>query len=190
MKLSVRSIAWLLPLVLSACAHKAPQTQMQPPVLAPPVQETPPPKTDTSPASLPAPIVNIPPMPPPAVTTTPAPKPAREKKKKSSAKNTPQSTTPAQPPQVASNATPEENAAGHLSSEDAPDLHKQTADALDEIEHGLNGITRSLNDQEKKTSAQIRAFLKQARTALASSDVDGARTLAVKAKVLLDELNQ
>jgi hypothetical protein len=46
-----------------------------------------------------------------------------------------------------------------------------------------------LNDQELKTSAQIREFLKQARAALATSDVDGANTLALKAKVLLTELN-
>jgi len=51
-------------------------------------------------------------------------------------------------------------------------------------ERGLNGITRSLNEQEQKTAAQIREFLKQAREALATNDVDGAHTLAVKAKVL------
>jgi hypothetical protein len=57
-------------------------------------------------------------------------------------------------------------------------------------ERGLNGITRSLNEQEQKTAAQIREFLKQAREALATNDVDGAHTLAVKAKVLLSELTQ
>jgi hypothetical protein len=57
-------------------------------------------------------------------------------------------------------------------------------------ERGLNGITRSLNEQEQKTAAQIREFLKQARDALSTNDVDGAHTLAVKAKVLLSELTQ
>ena len=37
---------------------------------------------------------------------------------------------------------------------------------------------------------QIKEFLKQARTALASGDVDGANTLAKKAKALLGELSQ
>jgi len=53
----------------------------------------------------------------------------------------------------------------------------------------LNGINRQLSDQEAKTAAQIREFLKQAREALTSGDVDGAHTLAVKAKVLLEELH-
>ncbi len=57
-------------------------------------------------------------------------------------------------------------------------------------EHGLNAITRKLNDQEQKTAAQIREFLKQAKAALASGDVDGAHTLALKAQVLLGEINQ
>jgi hypothetical protein len=60
----------------------------------------------------------------------------------------------------------------------------QTSDLIATTERGLNGITRSLNEQEQKTAAQIREFLKQAREALTSNDV------AVKAKVLLSELTQ
>jgi hypothetical protein len=52
----------------------------------------------------------------------------------------------------------------------------------------LNGLNRSLSAAEKKTAAQIREYLKQGREALISGDVDGAHTLAAKAKVLLDEL--
>jgi len=44
--------------------------------------------------------------------------------------------------------------------------------------------------QDQKTADQIREFLKQARAALASGDVDGARTLAAKAKALLDVLTE
>jgi hypothetical protein len=47
-----------------------------------------------------------------------------------------------------------------------------------------------LNDQEQKTAEHIREFLKQAKAALASGDVDGASTLAAKAKVLLSELQR
>jgi hypothetical protein len=61
---------------------------------------------------------------------------------------------------------------------------------INATEKGVNGITRSLNDSETKTAAQIHEFLKQAREALATGDVDGALTLAKKAKVLLAELNQ
>jgi spore germination protein YaaH len=82
------------------------------------------------------------------------------------------------------------SAIGQLSSGDSSDLRHQTIDSIAAIERGLNGINRSLGDQEKKTAAQIREFLKQARAALASGDVDGACTLAAKAKVLLGELSR
>ena len=49
-----------------------------------------------------------------------------------------------------------------------------------QTEKTLNGITRKLNDQEQKTAAQIREFLKQARDALTAGDVDGAHTLALE----------
>jgi hypothetical protein len=54
----------------------------------------------------------------------------------------------------------------------------------------LDNIGRKLNGQEEKTAGQIREFLKQARAALGSGDVDGAHTLAAKAKVLLGELSR
>ena len=53
-----------------------------------------------------------------------------------------------------------------------------------------NGINRTLSDPEQKTAALIREDLKQARAALDSGDVDGARTLVAKARVLLAELSQ
>ncbi len=61
---------------------------------------------------------------------------------------------------------------------------------ISSTEKGVNSITRGLNDAETKTAAQIHEFLKQAREALASGDVDGAYKLAKKANVLLKELNQ
>jgi len=84
---------------------------------------------------------------------------------------------------------PSVSAIGQLSSGDSSDLRVQTANSIAATERGLNGISRKLNDQEETTAAQIREFLKQARAALASGDVDGARTLLAKAKVLLGELN-
>ena len=68
-------------------------------------------------------------------------------------------------------------------------MRQQTDASIASTEKALNGITRKLNDQEQKTAAQIREFIKQAREALTSGDVDGAHTLALKAKVLLDELH-
>lgn len=84
--------------------------------------------------------------------------------------------------------TPAVSAIGQLSSGDPADSRQQALSAIAAIEHGLNGINRSLNEQEQKTAAHIREFLKQARQALDSGDVEGARTLTAKAKVLLSEL--
>jgi hypothetical protein len=82
------------------------------------------------------------------------------------------------------------SAIGELSGGASGDQRSQTEEVINSTEKGVNGITRSLSDSEAKTAAQIHEFLKQAREALASGDVDGALTLAKKAKVLLNELNQ
>jgi hypothetical protein len=81
-------------------------------------------------------------------------------------------------------------AIGVISSGDPPNFRYQTEDSIAAIERGLNGINRSLNDSEQKTASQIREFVKQAKAALTSGDIDGAHTLAAKAKVLLDELTK
>jgi hypothetical protein len=96
-----------------------------------------------------------------------------------------------QPPQVAAEAAPPEvSANGNFATSEDSGSKKQAEDAIDTVEKGLNGIGRKLNDQEEKTSTQIKEFLKQARTALSSGDVKGAQGLADKAKTLLGELSQ
>jgi hypothetical protein len=80
------------------------------------------------------------------------------------------------------------SAIGQLSSGDLPDESRETADSIAATESGLNGIHRTLSTGQRKTVAQIRRFLKQAREALDSGDVDGAQTLVAKAKVLLKEI--
>jgi ribosomal protein S20 len=178
MKLSAKSAAWLLPLVLTGCIHKTQVAQNQP--LAPPIEDTPPPKPEPAPTNLAPPEVTIPQQPIQAqVTPPPEPvkKPARHKK--------PANTNP----QIASNETPAVSAIGNLSTSNAPNMRQQTDASIQSTEKTLNGINRSLNDTEQKTAAQIREFLKQAREAITAGDIDGAHTLADKAKVLLDELH-
>lgn len=178
MKLSARCAAWLLPLLLTGCFHKTQLAQNQP--LAPPIEDTPPPKPEPSPTNLPPPEVTIPTQPPPPqITPPPEPvkKPARRKKQ------------PAPTTQVASAGTPAASIIGQLSTADPPDMRQQTDASIQATEKALNGITRTLNDHEKETAATIREYLKQARAALTAGDVDGAHKLADKAKVLLDELH-
>jgi outer membrane biosynthesis protein TonB len=178
MKFPARIVASLLPFMLAGCFHKT-TSQVQP--LAPPIVDTPPPQPAPAPTDLPPPVVSVP-APPPDTTTAqakPKPKPPAKHKKPAT-----------EPTEQASNGTPSVPAVGTLSSGDPADLRQQTSDSITATERGLNGMTRTLNDQEQKTAVQIREFLKQARVALSSGDVDGARTLATKAKVLLSELTQ
>jgi hypothetical protein len=91
---------------------------------------------------------------------------------------------------VASNNPPSEVSASGQFSAQASNVSVETSDSITQTERGLNGITRKLNDQEQKTSAQIREYLKQAKAALNTGDVDGAHNYAQKAKVLLNELTQ
>jgi hypothetical protein len=188
MKSYMACVALLVPLALCGCTHKQ-NAQNQPP-LAPPIEDAPPPKPDTAPSTLPAPVITVPAPTKPAEANnttpppSPAPKPAPKHHKAKPAESADQQNT-----QVASNDPPQGvSAAGQFSTGEPADLRKQTSDSIGETERGLNGIGRKLNDQEQKTSAQIREFLKQAKTALTTGDVDGAHTLAQKAKVLLAEL--
>lgn len=67
---------------------------------------------------------------------------------------------------------------------------RETSDLINNTEQGLNNIKRTLSASEQETAAQIRVYLKQAKKALTVDDLDGASTLATKAKVLLEELTK
>jgi outer membrane biosynthesis protein TonB len=198
MKLPAKIVLWLLPVFLVAC-HKQQQAQVQP--LAPPVEDNPPPPPSTAPVNLPPPVVTIPIEPTKNAPTPPAKPPAKHRKPKKP-EGTPvggatqtggaQGSGGQNGTQEASNPAPSPgvSAIGQLSSGDPANDKKETEDLIASTEHGLGGITRALNDTEQKTADQIREDLKEAKQALASGDVDGAHTLAEKAKVLLAELTQ
>jgi hypothetical protein len=164
-------------LLLAGCTHKNQVAQNQP--LAPPIVDTPP-KVEPSPTNLPPPVISEPEQPAPAAPTPP-PEPVKKPVKHK--KPAPTNTT-----QQASNGT-EVPAIGQLTTADPPNVRQQTDATIESTEKGLNSINRQLSDQEQKTAAQIREFLKQAKEALTSGDVDGAKNLATKAKVLLEELH-
>jgi hypothetical protein len=184
MKLSARSLAWLLPLFLTACFHR---TKPQPVQSLPASTETQP-KPQTTMVELPPSVLTLPTQPLETTQTPQTAKPLAKHKRK--VKTTAQvAAENSQQASISTPPTPSVSAIGQLSSGNSSDLRQQTANSITAIERGLNGIGRSLNDQQQKTVAQIRAFLKQAKEALASGDVDGASTLAAKAKVLLKELS-
>jgi ribosomal protein S20 len=179
MKLGAKCAAWLLPFLLTGCFHRKTQVAQNQP-LPPPIEDTTAPKPEPSPANLPPPVVTITEQPVQQIPPPPEPvkKPPRHRRPANI--NT----------QIASSGPPPTvPAAGNLSTGDPTNQRQQTDASIEQTEKTLNGITRKLNDQEQKTAAQIREFIKQAREALTSGDVNGAHTLAEKAKVFLDELH-
>jgi hypothetical protein len=79
---------------------------------------------------------------------------------------------------------------GQLTAAPSPESggsRQQAADLIDATQRGVNSL-HNLNGDQTKTVAQIRSFLDQAERALHNGDLDGAQTLATKAKTLLNEL--
>ncbi len=174
--------AWLLPLLLSGCiVHKTRQAHNLP--YAPPLDV---------PATIQVASLEL----PPTVTVIPA----------QPIYNMREPAVPIKPPvkrrrlsgnsggeganQEVANGSAPVSAIGQLSSGAPGDYRQQIEGAIAGIERGLNGITRTLDDTEQKTANNIREDLKQAKAALDSGDVEGAHTLAAKAKALLDELSK
>ena len=77
---------------------------------------------------------------------------------------------------------------GQLTTGDTAPLRQQTEDLLREQQRRLSGISSAIVAQHSRQIEQARLFLRQAHDAWQKSDVDGALTLATKAKVLLDEV--
>ncbi|HVC47754.1 MAG TPA: hypothetical protein VND90_10945 [Terracidiphilus sp.] len=187
MRKSLQCAAWVLPLMLTACFHR--HHKPTPNQALAPLETT---QVDNSPSPAPPPLVPAPqPAATAAATTQPAapataPKPQEKPPRRIFHHKKPET----KPVEEAANPTPEVSAIGQLSPGDPSDLRVQIESSLNSIDQALKKLNRQVSDQDKKTLAQIREFLKQARAALASGDVDGAHTLALKAKVLLDEITR
>jgi hypothetical protein len=198
------AVTTVLVIALSSCANQ-PKTILPPPAEAPILP----------PANM-VHIPSFPALPPPplrdvALETPPPenPEPARPHKtthhKPTPAKPAPAADTATQtadkPPvvtqpvqtQAATGPAADVSPIGQLSSSggdaNSPG-HQDVEHLINDTENGLNGIKRTLTSDEQVTSTQIKTFLTKARQALADNDLDGAKTLAVKAKVLLEELTK
>jgi outer membrane biosynthesis protein TonB len=88
---------------------------------------------------------------------------------------------PAPTPQQAGEISPGPTPAGG-------NTQVSTDQLLQGAEANLNGITRTLSKDEEAMRAQIREFIKQSRTATTENDAARAHRLAVKARLLSDEL--
>jgi outer membrane biosynthesis protein TonB len=188
----------LLALITAGCEHKKPVLVMpqQPPPTSTPQAKPTPAEAEAQPAqqqpeAQPAPTPAE--QPQAAGKTAEKPKPkhprhAAAKKpgeKPEVAHNTPRKIIPAEPaptPQQTGQISPGPTPADGGNSQASTDQLLQGAEA------NLNGITRTLSKDEEAMRAQIREFIKQSRTATTENDPARAHTLAVKARLLSDEL--
>jgi ribosomal protein S20 len=165
---------------LGGCRHK-PQLAPLPPVMTPVALEEIPEPDDLP--MVDAPQIKLPPVP---VATNAKPK--RERKKPA-----PKVPTPEPPVQVAAAVPPpEETAIGALTAggEASPQTKQDAADLIASSEKRLNALPAKKAEDEKAQVSKVKNFLKDAQEALKSGDAEGAKTLATKAKLLLDDLEK
>jgi hypothetical protein len=188
MKGPAKYAAWLLPLLLlTGCFHKkkpAPQAQIR--TLAPPLVGPPPPPVPAPAAEPAGPPLTATTVTAEAAATAAAAAPPKPEPKPPVRHRKPVTKSPEV---AASDDTPAVSAIGQLTSGDPADLRAQTQNSIDSTERGLKSVmSHKLNVQDQRTIEHIQAFLKQAKKALDLGDLDGASTLAAKAKVLLAEV--
>jgi len=167
---------------LSGCMHfhKGPRVPVLPPVLTPvPLVTVPPP---ANPPLIPAPVVNLPPMPIAAAAASPH----RERRRLAPRS----STAPAE--EAAPEPMTDEAAIGDLTAGGAanPQAQHEAASLIHTIQLRLNGLSPQVARRQRSQVNRVRNFWKQAQEALRSGDVEGATTLATKAKLLLDDLDK
>ena len=168
---------------LGGCRHKT-QVVILPAVLTPVALEDIP-----EPENLPMVDVQQTTLPPvPAVAS--ADKPKRERKRPVT------KTAPAPEPVQVASATPppspEETAIGALTAggEANPQTKQEAADLITSSEKRLNSLPAQKAEDEKAQVSKVKNFLKDAQEALKTGDAEGAKTLATKAKLLLDDLEK
>jgi hypothetical protein len=165
---------------LSGCRHKQPPVAPLPQITTPVALETPPPPEKQ-------PVIETPPTKlPPTPIAVAATRPPKEKKRQPAA-------APAAPPpvQVAS-ADPgtEASAIGALTAGGGTDprMQQEAADLIASNDKRLNALPSQVTEDQKAQISKVKNFQRQAQEALNSGDVEGAKTLATKAKLLLDDL--
>jgi len=172
------------------CSRLHPKAMPPPQAQAPvaPAQSAPP-----IPSSALAPVspASAPPTPTPqAKPASPKPKKLHTSVKRSSP-NKKNSANPTHAPSTPGTADAATSPIGLLSAGDSsetPALRQQTANLIAATENRLKTVSLNLATNKQDTMAQIHLFLTQAKQALAINDLQGANTLATKAKILVDEL--
>lgn len=118
--------------------------------------------------------------------------PARRRREESEASNTQEQKQPAATDSNAGQEPSDATPIGRLSTAPAATDSRDSASIqteINSIRSGAHNIHRALSRSEQQTVTEIETFLDKAQNALQTGDMDGAHTLTVKARVLLNELN-
>ena len=185
LRLNIAAVALVLLLGITlGCEHKKPvlvMPQQQPPTAAPQPSPTPEPVTQAADQ----PLV-------PTPTPTPAEQPKTAEKTKPSHGRHAVAKKPPKTVVQADKTEPPSTSIGQISPGPTPadSAHSQssTDQLLQGAEANLNSITRQLSKEEEAMRAQIKIFIKQSRDAITENDPARAHTLAVKARLLSDDL--
>jgi ribosomal protein S20 len=172
---------------LSGCRHK---TQLAPlPVIQTQVDLLDIPEPDNLPLLEPMPVNTL-----PEPTAAAATKLKRERRKTAKIAPTAAPIVPPAPaiPTASVEPSPEVTAIGALTAggETNPQVKQEAADLIASIEKRLNAFTAQTTDEQKAQISKVRNFWRDAQAALKSGDAEGAKTLATKAKLLLDDLEK
>jgi outer membrane biosynthesis protein TonB len=173
------ALSFVLVAGLAGCRHKTllvlPQVSMVPVDLETAPEPDNPPMIAAVPESVPVPEPSQPVEPPKKVTRR-KPAPVKE----------------APPVQVASAAVPAELAIGALSSggDSTPQTQQEAKELIAATQKRLKALSGKTASQQKDQVRQVRHFLTQAQQALDSRDAEGAKNLATKAKLLMDDVEK
>ena len=168
---------------LGGCRHKA-QVVILPAVLTPVALEEIP-----EPENLPMVEVQQAKLPPVPVIASEG-KPKRERKRP-----VPKAAPVPEPVQIATVSpppSPEETAIGALTAggQANPQTKQEARDLITSSEKRLNALPAQKTEDEKAQVSKVKNFLKDAQEALKTGDAEGAKMLATKAKLLLDDLEK
>lgn len=163
--------------------HKRAKVPVLPAVLAPVQTVTPP-----APTNLPllqAPKVELPPTP----IAEAAASPKRERRR-----SLPKTVVTPAPTEEGTEAQPmtDEAAIGELTPGGTadPQAQQEAKDLIASIEKRLNALPAQTVKKQRSQISKVRNFWLQAQAAFNSGDAEGAKTLATKAKLLLDDLEK
>lgn len=173
---------------LIGCHHKAVVPPL--PQITQPVDLETPPAVD-HPAMVEVPQIKLPPVP----YASAASKIKRERRRRTpQVVAVPPGTTPQPNGDAPMPTSPAAEIAkiGSLSSggDTSPRAQQEAAGLIAANEKRINGFSAQKVEEQKAQLSTVRNFQRQAQEALSSGDTEGAKTLATKAKLLLDDIDK